>query len=123
MVKGRKGFTLVEIFIVVAILGVLLAIAIPNLTAARDRVKKDMCVNNLRQLKLAKEQYALDNNKESDTIPTAADLNNYIRGGTSGSSCTVYCPLDSSNSLDNSYTIDDVATDPQCKILPGSHRL
>jgi len=118
MNKGMKGFTLIELLIVVVILGILVKLAIPNFTAARDRVKKDMCVNNLRQLKLAKEQWALENNKDYSNTPVAVDLDNYIRDGTS----SLICPLDSANTFANSYNIGNIGTNPTCKISTG-HRI
>jgi prepilin-type N-terminal cleavage/methylation domain-containing protein len=108
----RKGFTLIEVFIVVVILGALLALAIPNFTAARDRVRKDMCVNNLRQLKLAKEHWALENNKDYNDAPVAANLDGYIRDGTN----SLNCPLDGAHTFATSYNIGNIGTDPGCKI-------
>jgi len=58
--KGTKGFTLVEIMIVVAIIGLLAAIAIPSFIKARTESQKNACINNLRQVESAKEQWALN---------------------------------------------------------------
>jgi len=57
----KKGFTLVEIMIVVAIIGLLAAIAIPSFMRARTTSQKNACINNLRQIEAAKDQYALEN--------------------------------------------------------------
>lgn len=56
----KKGFTLVEIMIVVAIIGLLAAIAIPSFMKARTTSQKNACINNLRQIEAAKDQYAID---------------------------------------------------------------
>ncbi|MBU0713913.1 MAG: prepilin-type N-terminal cleavage/methylation domain-containing protein [Verrucomicrobia bacterium] len=57
----KKGFTLVEIMIVVAIIGLLAAIAIPSFMRARLTSQQNACINNLRQIEAAKDQYALEN--------------------------------------------------------------
>jgi prepilin-type N-terminal cleavage/methylation domain-containing protein len=56
----KSGFTLVEIMIVVAIIGLLAAIAIPNFVRAREQAQAKSCINNLRQIDGAVDQYALE---------------------------------------------------------------
>ena len=60
--KKTAGFTLVEIMIVVAIIGLLAAIAVPNFQQARTNARRGACINNLRLIDAAKEQYALETN-------------------------------------------------------------
>jgi prepilin-type N-terminal cleavage/methylation domain-containing protein len=65
----QAGFTLVEIMIVVAIIGLLAAIAIPNFVKARATSQCNACINNLRQMDAAADQYALENHmKTGDTF-------------------------------------------------------
>jgi len=68
--KRKGGFTLIEIMIVVLIISVLLAIAIPNFMRARETSRAKSCCSNLRQIETAKEQYAMDG-KLSDGAATA----------------------------------------------------
>ena len=68
------GLTLVEIMIVIAIIGLLAAIAIPNFIKARTRSSATACINNLRQINDAKARWALENHKGSTATPVDADL-------------------------------------------------
>lgn len=60
--KKRAGFTLIEIMITVAIIGLLAVIAIPSFFTARTRSQRGVCVDHLRQIAGAKDQYALSHN-------------------------------------------------------------
>lgn len=81
MIKiGKKGFTLVEIMIVVAIIGLLAAIAIPNFVRARQRAQAEACVANLRQIEGAMQVFAVDTGAADTAVPTWAQLvPDYIR--------------------------------------------
>ena len=70
----RAGFTLVEIMIVVAIIGLLAAIAIPNFVRARTTSQANACINNLRQMDGAVQQYALENKLASSATYALDDL-------------------------------------------------
>jgi prepilin-type N-terminal cleavage/methylation domain-containing protein len=121
--SNKAGFTLVEIMIVVAIIGLLAAIAIPNFVRARATSQMNACINNLRQLDGAKQQFALENGKQSTYVVLAGDVMAYLGRGASGSISNMICPLDSAKALATSYDIKDVGTAPLCIPLPGTHKL
>lgn len=109
-IRKSKGFTLVEIMIVVLIIGILLAIAVPNFIKARESSRGKTCVANLRQIEAAKEQWAMEEKKGATDTPAQADLEpTYIKKWPD-------CPSG------GSYTIGDVATEPTCS-TGGTHTL
>jgi len=79
---NRRGFTLVEIMIVVAIIALLASIAVPNLLRARKRSQAVRILEDLRVIDSATDEYAVENNKTTGATPGWSDLKAYIKSGT-----------------------------------------
>ena len=80
--KRRGGFTLVEIMIVVAIIALLAAIAVPGFLRARKRSQASRIINDLRLIDSAVDQYAIETNKKSGDTVDVTDWTNYLKKGT-----------------------------------------
>jgi len=78
--SGNAGFTLVEIMIVVAIIGLLAAIAIPNFVRARNTAQAAACINNMKQIDGAIDLFALETSKTDGDPVTGNDVKLYIKG-------------------------------------------
>jgi prepilin-type N-terminal cleavage/methylation domain-containing protein len=103
----KKGFTLVEIMIVVAIIGIIIAIAIPAFLRARENARGRACQENLQKIDGAKEQYALENRLSNGSpAPLMSDL----AGVTRYIKREPFCPSG------GSYDILPIGEDPTCSI-------
>lgn len=103
--KRRGGFTLIEIMIVVLIIAILLAIAVPNFLRARETSRAKSCQGNLRQIETAKEQWAMDTKAAANaTLPAGIGTDlvpNYIKTNPA-------CPSN------GTYAAGDMSTRPAC---------
>ena len=109
----QQGFTLVEIMIVVAIIGLLAAIAIPNFVRARTTAQKNACINNLRQIDGAKEQWALENKKVTGDSVADGDITPYLKGNAMPT-CAA----------SGTYTVNAVSVVPVCSLsASASHTI
>jgi prepilin-type N-terminal cleavage/methylation domain-containing protein len=79
----RGGFTLVEIMIVVAIIALLAAIAVPGFLRARKRSQASRILNDLRMIDAAVDQYAIETNRKSNDPVAVTDWTNYLKKGSS----------------------------------------
>jgi prepilin-type N-terminal cleavage/methylation domain-containing protein len=115
-IRSRKGgFTLVEIMIVVAIIGLLASIAIPNYAQSRERVRQGVCIENLQQIEGAIQRWSLDMNKDEGQAVTYSDIRNYLKR-------SVVCPS-GGTSFEDSYSITTVDAAPTCQRKPILHKL
>jgi len=123
-IKSEKGFTMTEIMIVVAIIGLLMMIALPNYTEARTNAIGATCSSNQKMIFAAVVMYNLSEENSLEDVDGDSRLQEladkeYLRSGTWGS-----CPK-SSGSGYNDYTLtfeDGITADIECKVDPTSHR-
>ena len=113
--QRNAGFTLVEIMIVVAIIGLLAAIAIPNFVRARTASQENACINNLRVIDGAIQQWALENKQAATQIVTEANIIPFLKNP------VTVCPSGGITFAD-SCTIGNVATAPVCRKVE-THKL
>jgi len=103
--KKSNGFTLIEIMIVVAIIGLLASIAIPNFVKARTQSQTNACIDNLRQIEWGKEQAGMEFKLDQGTAIPADSVNTFIKG-----SSTPVCPAS------GTYTYNTLGTNPTCTV-------
>ena len=108
---NKQGFTLIEIMIVVAIIGLLATIAIPNFVKARQKAQAAACINNMRQIEAAKNEWALEVNKTTGDAIDTTGVAAYIQRG------MPTCPAG------GSYTYGAIGTNCVCTKSADGHVL
>jgi len=103
----------VEIVIVLGLIALLAAIAVPNLIRTRTAAARSSCINNLRQIDSAMQQWALEQHKPANSAVDYSDIGPYLRD-------SVACPA-GGTSLADSYIVANMATEPSCRISPLDH--
>ncbi len=102
----KSGFTITELLICVAIIGIILGIGVPAILASRDKSQQTTCMSNLLAINIAKRGWATDNLKPETAQPTSADL----IGPTKYMKSMPECPTG------GTYTFRQIWQRPQCSI-------
>ena len=108
----RSGFTLVEIMIVVAIIALLAAIAVPSFLRARKRSQATATLETLRMIDGAKDQYAIENSKGTGVTPAAVDLAPYVKTGSKLYTLLI-AGTQPTDALNANITMNAIDTPPQ----------
>ncbi|MBI4352852.1 MAG: type II secretion system protein [Candidatus Omnitrophica bacterium] len=119
MLRDPFGFTLLETSVVMAIVGFVIVLALPNFVTIRHQAVAKACARNLSLIQQAKERYALDSGQPGTVVPVAGDLNRYFKAGIR----KARCPFDPARSFHTSYRVNAVNVPPACRKNPERHRL
>jgi len=110
---SRAGLSLIEIAIVVAVLGVMALIALPNLFSSRKTAEEKVCISNLRAIKHAKEKWGFNEKKQPSDIPTFDDIKEYLSRVDELSICP----------LGGKYSLGALNETPTCEYASQGHEL
>ena len=113
--KSEGGFSMVEIMCVVVLVGLLSSVALPNFIKARTGAHTNTCINNLREIDEAIQQWALDEKRGANSAVDFADISGYLKRN-------VICPAGGATFSD-SYLISIVSVGPTCQRFPAEHAL
>jgi|ERR1017187_6189343 prepilin-type N-terminal cleavage/methylation domain-containing protein len=115
--SSHAAFTMIELMIVVSVIGLLAAISVPNFVRARTQSQTNACINNLRQIDDASQEWALDNHKAADASVMFTDIHSYLKNA-------IICPAAGPGAtFAVSYTLTTVSNKPACNVAPATHVL
>lgn len=117
--RPDAGVTIIEMMVVVVIIGIVCAIALPNFEKIRNNAYRDQCIINLRRIAAAKEHWSMETGAADTDEPIAGDLDPYIKNKTA----KLICPIDAQQTFSTSYSINAVNANPACRISPATHKL
>ena len=108
-----SGFTLIETMIVASLIGMLAAIAVPNFIRSRTSAHTSVCINNLRTIDYAIQQWALEEKQQTQAPVQFTNISVYLKS-------SVLCPA-GGTTFGDSYSISLVGTQPLCQRFPLVH--
>jgi prepilin-type N-terminal cleavage/methylation domain-containing protein len=111
--SSMRGFTLIEIMIVVALVGLLCAIAVPAFIRSRQRSQATVCINNLRQIDSAKQQWAIEMGKGGSALPDQSDIAPFFPRNNLPTNCPA----------EGVYDINQISNPPACTLTNVGHVL
>ena len=115
--SSHAAFTMIELMIVVSVIGLLAAISVPNFVRARTQSQTNACINNLRQIDDASQEWALDNHKAAEASVMFTDIQSYLKNA-------IICPATGPGAtFAVSYTLTTVSNKPACNVVPATHVL
>ncbi len=117
--SSRAAMTLLELIIVVMLIALLVALAVPMVNRPRENARTSICVHNLRQIVSAKEVWALEKGKSGDDEPTPTELAPYLKNNIR----KIVCPSGGEDAtFESSYVVGTVSEHPTCAVLPDKHK-
>ncbi len=118
----KGGFTLIEVMVVLCLIALLAAISIPNYARSRSRAQKNACINNLRLIDWAKQQWALEERGGIGAPPTKQQIAPYL--GRTANIDKVVCPAGGDTAdFDSCYSINRLNEPPTCNIDAENHHM
>ena len=119
--QSLKAFTIIELTVIVVAVGLIGAVTIPHYVHARTWKVQNSCINNLRAIDEAKQDWAVDYKANLEANPSRQDLRLYLRRTREGH--LPFCPQDQNVKFDSSYKINNLTTAPACQINSSNHML